>query len=58
MTTIGAATHSPPAIRSQPPAPSPKKAGPDNDGDEATESASTKAAEAGGGGAHKLNVQA
>ena len=37
MTTIGAATHSPPAIRSQPPAPSPKKAGPDNDGDEGTD---------------------
>ncbi|MDR3534989.1 MAG: hypothetical protein P4L71_00690 [Acetobacteraceae bacterium] len=58
MTMIGAASASPPAFQAQAASATPRKTSQDKDGDEATESASAKTAEAGAATQHKLNVQA
>ncbi len=58
MTMIGAASASAPFFQAQTASVQPKKAGQDKDGDEATESAAAKTAEATTATQRKLNVQA
>jgi hypothetical protein len=58
MTAIGATSGSPPVPQGQAPPPTAKKTGRDNDGDEGSETAAAKSAEAASQTKHKVDVQA